>query len=150
MAALLFFEMMFTYARPQVKCQLYRRVRDIHLPYIRYAIPRLGACREIGYACSVSPTSQRMDLARRVHSGGLFFGHFLTARRKNPRSMPMRVSLSCLVPSARSGFCAQIMRANAGFIDLRCHIGLATQPLLGHLQQADRPLNRGRRKQSPY
>lgn len=82
MAALLFFEMMFTYARLQVKCQLYRRVRDIHLPYIRCAIPRLGACREIGYACSVSPTSQRMAFARRVNPGGLLLGVLHCAKKK--------------------------------------------------------------------
>ena len=44
------------------------------------------------------PPSQRMDSARRVDSGGLFFGIFPKAQRKNPRSIPMRVSLSSLVP----------------------------------------------------
>jgi hypothetical protein len=68
------------------------------------------------------PPSQRMDLARRVDSGGLFLAFFI-AQRKNPRSMPMRVSLSSLVPSTRPGFCAQIMRANASFVYLRCQIG---------------------------
>jgi len=149
MAALLFFEMMFTYARQHVNCQLYRRVRTFifRISGIQYR-DWAHAAKLARLALSPQPPKGWISHAALISAG--FFSAFCIAQRKNPRLMPMRVSLSCLVPSARSGFCAQIVRANAGFIDLRCHIGLATQPLLGHLQQADRPLNQGRRKQSPY
>jgi hypothetical protein len=45
----------------------------------------------------------------------------------------MRVSLSSLVPSGRPGFCAQIMRAESGFVYLRCHIGQARKTAAGLL-----------------
>ena len=92
------------------------------------------------------PPSQRMDSARRVDSGGLFLGIFATVQRKNLRSLPMRVSLSSLVRSAKPGFCAKIMRANTGFAYLRWHIiGQASKWLLGYLQNVYIPLYQQRR-----
>jgi len=67
------------------------------------------------------PPSQRMDLSL-LFVSGLFFRHFPNAQRKNPRSIPMRVSLSTLVPSSRSGFCERIMKGNADPVYMRCTI----------------------------
>ena len=83
------------------------------------------------------PPSQRMDLSL-LFLSGLFFRHFPNAQRKNPRSIPMRVSLSSLVPSSRSGFCGRIMPPNRVTVYMRRSIILSSRKSpLGHSQRAE-------------
>ena len=57
------------------------------------------------------PPSQRMDLSL-LFVSGLFFRHFPSDQKKNPRSM--RCGFPCLLssPALRRGFCGRIMQPN--------------------------------------
>ncbi len=53
---------------------------------------------------------------------GFFLRIFSKRPRKNPRSIPMRVSLSSLSPAHRPGFCGRIMNVNAYRVYMQCTI----------------------------
>jgi hypothetical protein len=125
--------MMFTCFSRQAQDQLPRRVIDIHHSYVRYARLQFAVRREIDYPCPVSSTLPKDGFSPPRSFRRAFFAFFI-AQRKNPRSIPMRVSLSSLVPSAGPRFCAQIMLANASFVYLRCHIGQVRKTAAGLLE----------------
>jgi hypothetical protein len=51
-----------------------------------------------------------------------FFLSFSVIQRKNPQSIPMRVSLSSRVPALRHGFSERIMTLNAFPVYMHCNI----------------------------
>jgi hypothetical protein len=68
------------------------------------------------------PPSQRMDLSLLFILSGLFFAQFPAAQRKNPLSIPMRVSLSSRFPAHRPGFCERIMKPNGWAVYMQRNI----------------------------
>jgi hypothetical protein len=87
---------------------------------------------------SVSSTLPKDGLSPPRSFRWAFFLTFCGCQRKNPRSIPMRVSLSSLVPSSRSGFCERIMNGNACSVYMHCSIVQQTRKNpLGYSQRAE-------------
>jgi hypothetical protein len=71
-----------------------------------------------------------MDLSL-LPASGLFFAKFSSAQRKNPRSMPMRVSLSSLIPAQGLDFCARIMILKRRLVYMQCSMKKTKESPLG-------------------
>jgi hypothetical protein len=106
--------------------------------YVGYAQWKFTLFRETGYSDLVSSTLPKDGFKPAAFIPVGFFLPFSGCQRKNPRSIPMRVSLSSLVPSSRSGFCDRIMNGKTCSVYMHCSIVQQTRKNpLGYSQRAE-------------